>query len=100
MKKEKSRMPRLGIVFLVRSRLFVASKLLDACEKSGEFTNYPGDHQPYWTQLQKTGAVPMECEYEEFPRGRAVLNQLSGKYSLYLDRCILRNRKLVTRILS
>jgi len=76
------KLPKLGIVFLMKGRLFVASRLLADCEDLGEFKNYPGDHQGYWAELQNMRAVPTECEYDEVPRGRAVLNQATGKYSL------------------
>jgi len=92
--------PKLGIVFMVKSQLFIASSPVIECEDYGDFTNYPGDHQHYWTELRKIRVVPAESEYEEHPRGRAVLNRKTGQFSLYLDRCILSKRKVVGRIVS
>ena len=95
-----ARTPKLGIIFLVNRQLFIANCSLSKCEDGDEFKNYPGDHQHYWAELQNERHVSIDCEYEKYPRGRVVLNRRTGKYSLYLDRCILRNRMLVSRILS
>jgi hypothetical protein len=92
--------PKLGIAFLVKGRLFVASKPLAECEDWGEFKNYPGDHFQYWAELRRMKVVPAESKYEEHPRGRAVFNGNTGQFSLYLDRCIASKRRVVRRIIS
>lgn len=92
--------PKLGIAFLVKGRLFIASSALTDCENWAEFKNYPGGHPRYWVELQRKGLAPLDSEYDEHPRGRVVLNAKTGQFSLYLDRCILRKQKLVRTILS
>jgi hypothetical protein len=92
--------PELGIVFLVRGKLLIASSPVSEGEDYGDFKNYPGGHPSYWTELQRAGAVPRDSEYEEHPRGRVVFNRKTGQYSLYLDRCILNKPNLVSRIMS
>jgi hypothetical protein len=92
--------PQLGIVFLVKGKLLIASSPVDEGENYGDFKNYPGDHRRYWSELQKMGIVSVDSEYEEHPRGRVVLNRKTGQYSLYLDRCILRRPSTVSRIIS
>jgi hypothetical protein len=92
--------PQLGIVFLVKGKLLIASGPVSDGEDYGDFKNYPGDHPTYWTELQRAGAVPGDSEYEEHPRGRVVLNRKTGQYSLYLDRCILKKQNVVSRIVS
>jgi hypothetical protein len=91
---------RLGIVYLVKGQLLVASSPLAGCEDGAGFKNYPGDHQHFWEELQQLRAVPPDYEYENFPRGRAVFNRGAGRFSLYLDRCILSKQKIVRRIIS
>ena len=46
------------------------------------------------------GAAPSDTEYDEVPRGRVVYDTKTRKYTLYLDRCILKNKGLVSRITS
>ena len=50
--------------------------------------------------LRRTGAVPPDSEYDDYPRGRVAYNTKTGKYSLLLDRCILKNKSVVNKIMS
>lgn len=92
--------PELGIVFLVNGELLIASIPVSEGENYGDFKNYPGGHPSYWAELQRVGTVCRNSEYEEHPRGRVVFNRKTGRYSLYLDRCISKNQNVVSRIIS
>ena len=98
-RQKSGRAPRLGIFFLVGRRLHVASCEVAECEAYGESLNFPGSHIRYWAELRRARLVPDDSEYDEYPRGRAVLDRRSGRASLYADRCILRRGELVARIL-
>lgn len=39
-------------------------------------------------------------EYQNVPRGRVILNETTGVFHLYADKCILRDRKMCDRIMS
>jgi hypothetical protein len=91
--------PELGIVFLVSGKLLIASSPVSEGENYGDFKNYPGGHPRYWTELQREGTVPGDSEYADHPRGRVVFNRKAGRYTLYLDRCILKKQNIVSRII-
>jgi hypothetical protein len=50
--------------------------------------------------LQRIKAVPADVEYDEVPRGRAAYDIKTREFTLLLDRCILKNKKLVSRIMA
>ena len=50
-------------------------------------------------QLAGRGIVP-DVEYSVHPGGRVVFHTLSSQYTLYADRCILRRKNLVRKIIA
>jgi hypothetical protein len=92
--------PRIGIVFLVKGKVLVDSTPVIQAESYAHFKIHPHDHPEYWEHLRKMGAVPADVEYDEVPRGRVVYDTKSRKYTLFLDRCILKNKKLVSSIME
>jgi hypothetical protein len=52
----------------------------------------------YWTKQQSKGALPRDIEYEEAPRGRVTYNTVKREFYLMADRCILKEKAIVTRI--
>jgi hypothetical protein len=50
--------------------------------------------------LKETGEVPQDSEYDDYPRGRVAYNTKTEKYLLFLDRCILKNKSFVNKIIS
>ena len=46
------------------------------------------------------GGVSRELEYEEPPRGRVVFNKRTQRFALYADRCILKRKAVVKRIIA
>jgi hypothetical protein len=95
----KAGVPQAGIIFLVKGKLFIDSTPVSEAEGYAHFKIHSRDHHQYWGQLQRMKAVPMDLEYDEVPRGRTVYDTRAGKYTLFLDRCILKNKKLVSRII-
>ncbi len=93
------REPRVGIFWLVGKHLVLAGTPLARAESSGEFKNFLASHVDFWAELQRNGGVPREMEYEEPPRGRVVYNAMTQRFTLMADRCILRNKRLVGRIM-
>ena len=92
--------PQVGIVFVVKGKPFIDSTAVTEAESYEHFKIHGRDHYQYWEQLQRIKAVPSDVEYDEVPRGRVVYDTQTRKYTLYLDRCILRNKKLVSRIMA
>ena len=87
--------PRLGIFWLVDGKLLIDSVPLSECDKYGDHLNYPGSHIHVWELWRRGGKVPVESEYEVFPRGRVIYGTT---FTLLADRCILKRKDLIATI--
>jgi hypothetical protein len=97
----KADVPQVGIVFVYKGKVFIdGTPVTEAESLGGQFKIHDRDHYKYWEQLRGMGAVPADVEYDEVPRGRVVYDTKSRKYTLFLDRCILKNKKLLSRIMA
>jgi hypothetical protein len=92
--------PKVGIFWLVQGKLLFDSTLVDDAEPYGDCKNHPQGHVDRWKQLQMAGMVPRDVEYEENPRGRIVYNVKTHKFMLHADRCILKKRNVVKKIME
>jgi hypothetical protein len=99
MQKRKNA-PNVGITFLVGKTLLIDRTPVSEGEIYGEFRIHERGHDTYWEKLKKTGVVPQGSEYDDYPRGRVAYNTKTEKYSLFLDRCILKNKSIVKRIMA
>ncbi|MGA8104578.1 MAG: hypothetical protein WB869_20635 [Candidatus Acidiferrales bacterium] len=98
---KRAGVPQVGVVFVAKGKPpFIDSTPVTEAEGYAHFKIHGRDHHRYWQQLQQMKAVPSDVEYDEVPRGRAVYDTVARNYTLFLDRCILRNKKLVSRIIS
>ena len=95
-KKETS----VGVFWVIEGRLVVDSMPLGEAEPYGDHLTHPRSHIDVWEQWRLGGKVPAESEYEEFPRGRVMYNTKSQRFTLLADRCILRDKDVVSRIMS
>jgi hypothetical protein len=100
MRKESHAEPQVGIFWLIGDRLIIDSTPLSAAEPYGDCLNHPQSHIDYWTEHQSLGDLPRETEYEKHPRGRVVFHSKTERYSLCADRCILRRKSVVERIIK
>ena len=91
--------PSVGIMYVVRGKLLIDSTPLTQAGRYGDFAIHERAHIEYWAELVKKGEVP-NSEYEEFPRGRVAYDIKAGKFTLLADRCILRRKNIVGKILS
>lgn len=91
---------RVGIFFVVQGKPFIDSTPVTEAESYEHFKIHGLDHYQYWEQLQRIKAVPSDVEYDEVPRGRVVYDVSVRKYTLFLDRCILKDKKQVSRIMA
>jgi hypothetical protein len=96
---KEDKLPRVGIIFLDGAKVFIESTPVNQAEASVGFVNHAGGHEAYWERLQLTGDVSEE-PYESIPRGRAIFHQSTGKYVLYLDRCITKQANIVRAIMA
>lgn len=92
--------PRVGIFWVVRGKLVIDSTPLGEAEPYGDHLTHPRSHFDVWGQWRLGGRVPGESEYEEFPRGRVMFNTKTQRFTLLADRCILRDKSVVSRVMS
>jgi hypothetical protein len=92
--------PHVGIFWLLNGKLVFDSTPLGEAEPYGGHLTHPRSHIAVWGQWRLGGRVPGESEYEEFPRGRVMFNTKTQRFTLLADRCILRDKDMVSRVMS
>ena len=90
----------VGIFWLVGKRLIIDTLPLSKAGTYGDFKIYEGDHVTFWSGMEERGEVPRGSDYEEHPRGRVNFNARTERFTLYLDRCILRQKRVVKKLMS
>jgi hypothetical protein len=98
--KQKRDEPHVGIFWMISGRLIIDSTPISSAEAYGDFRIHSGDHQSVWENLQLSGRVPLEMEYQEAPRGRVMFGVKTRRFTLLAEKCILRNEKVVKEIMS
>jgi hypothetical protein len=96
----QSREPRVGIFWLFQGNIIIDSTPLSRAERYGKCLTHARGHLKHWTDLQRTGAVPAEVEYEEPPRGRVIYDSIHEGFVLYADRCILGKNAVVKQLMT
>ncbi len=92
--------PLVGIFWLVKQNLLIDSTLLSAAEEYDHFKIHSGNHISVWEKFQQNGTAPREMEYEEAPRGRVMYNTKTRRFTLLADKCILKDKRIVSKIMS
>ena len=92
--------PHVGIFWVVSGKSFIDCTPFSEAEPYGDFLTHPRGHAEVWEAFQRAGTVPRNVEYEECPRGRAMYNTKTRRFTLLADRCILREQNVVRRIMS
>jgi hypothetical protein len=92
--------PRVGIFWLVDGKTLIDSTSLNEAEPYGDHLTHPRGHPEMWGQYQRVGGVPADMEYEESPRGRVTFDTNTQRFTFLADRCILRDKNVVRRIMS
>ena len=97
--KGNSPEPRVGIFWLIGTRMIFDTTALSAAGKYGDFVIHDGDHVIAWADMEERGEVPQGSAYEEYPRGRVNFNTMTQRFTLYADACILKQQTVVKRLL-
>jgi len=90
---------QVGLFYSVKGQLWIDTTPLPEAGDYAGFKIHERGHLAYWSQLVSRGVVP-DDEYEVHPRGRVVYHTASGQYTLYADRCILRRKDLVSKVMA
>jgi hypothetical protein len=96
----QARAPKVGVFFVVGPKLWVAGIPWAENLSVAGFRTYAVGHPDLWKQLQEAGAVPCDLEYDETARGRVNYEDASGRFTLFADKCIIRNKRLVSKIMN
>jgi hypothetical protein len=91
--------PKVGILFVHDEYPWIDSTPLEEAVLYGDVLNHDKGHDAYWEELQASGSVPRDEEYDECSRGRVCYDTKSKTFHLYLDRCILKRKEMVERII-
>jgi hypothetical protein len=98
--RRRKKEPHVGIFWVVNAKPIIDSTLLSKAETYDDFLIHAGGHDKVWERYQQSGLVPADMEYEESPRGRVMFNTKTRRFTLLADRCILKRKDLVGRIMS
>ena len=90
---------RVGIFWLVNTRLIIDTTAISEAGKYGDFAIHEGDHVTHWVELEKRGEIPRDTDYEEHPRGRVNFNTTTQQFTLFADVCILQKKSVVKKLL-
>lgn len=97
----KNSPPQVGIFWIVKTaagdeRLLAAGCLLADAEPYGDCLTYGPGHYDIWEQWRMAPnvdpplrAIVLAHEYEDWPRGRIVFDQLGERFILYADRKLM-----------
>jgi hypothetical protein len=88
-------MPEVGLFFMVGRKPFVASLPWTEVPSVAGFRTHSVDHYEYWRRLQEVGGVPRDLEYDEAARGRVNYEDAGRRFTLFADKCIIKNKRLV-----
>lgn len=89
---------QVGIIFLFEGSLHFDTTPVSSAIFYGDLQTHENGHPDFWADLQGSGKVPMDVEYDEAARGRVTYDPKRGVAMLMLDRCILRRHDLVAHI--
>lgn len=89
---------QVGIIFLLDHQVLIESTPVAQAEAYGDCLNHRRGHEKLWADLQSSGLASEDEDYITIPRGRVIFSTQTGQYTLLLDRCILRQPKLVREI--
>ena len=90
---------KVGILFVHDNYAWIDSTPLEEAVLYGDVLTHDKWHDTYWDELQASGSVPQDEEYDECPRGRVCYDTKTKTFHLYLDRCILKRKEMVERII-
>ncbi len=98
--------PLLGIYWVVdssagKTRLISSTCRLDAAETYGDFQVYGPGHYEIWEKWRKktnpdplTRSIARQWEYEDWPRGRVLFDNLKKHFIVYADKKVMKPESL------
>ena len=99
-RNRKTKVPQVGLFFVVGGKPFVEGIPWSENPSVGGFRTFGVGHPDYWRRLQDLGVAPREIPYEDVPRGRVNYLDATGRFPLLADKCIIKRKQLVRRIMA
>ncbi len=97
---QKANVPRVGLFFVVNRKPIVDGLPWTEVPSLVGFRTSALGHPEFWARLQQGGAVPQGMPYEDCPRGRVNRFDATGLFTLLADRCIIRSKPMVRKIMA
>jgi hypothetical protein len=92
--------PKVGIFWFFNRMLILDATPVSQGEAYGDHVGHAASHIDYWAELQRKRLLPPEVEYEEHPRGRIGYDKREERFWLRADRCILKKKTVLHRIMK
>ena len=97
---KKAKVPRIGLFFGVNGKPFVDGLPWTEVPSLAGFRTSALGHPEFWARLQQGGVVAQGMPYEDCPRGRVNRFDATGLFTLLADRCILKSKPMVRKIMA
>lgn len=91
--------PKVGLFFVMNGKPVVYGLPWTEVPSLAGFRTSALGHPEFWERLRADGMAPNDSPYEECPRGRVNFEDSSGRFTLFADQCIIRNKRLVRAII-
>jgi len=96
----KAQYPQVGIFYVINSELYSDTTPTIEAEDLGDFKTHPIEHYKFWNLLTRYALKKdIDTSYDFYPRGRVVYNKVKDHYILYLDRCLIKNKQVINKII-
>ena len=97
---KKANVPRVGLFFVVNGEPIVDGLPWTEVPSLAGFRTSALGHPEFWARLQQGGVVAQGMPYEDCPRGRVNRFDATGLFTLLADRCILKSKPMVRKIMA
>jgi hypothetical protein len=96
--KPKNDQQTMAAKRLAGDRLILGAKPVWPAERQGDALTVPESHISFWIDLQQSGTVPFDMEYDEHPRGGVVFDLKTRQFKISTDCCILERKAVLHRV--
>ena len=83
-------MSKVGIFWVYDGCVLASAVGLEDAERSGAFFDSPDNHVDVWPRIQRQRPELDGVEYFAIPRGRVVFDQDDQRFTVYLDKVLMK----------
>ncbi len=85
-------MSHIGIFWVHQGHILASPVSLDVAVVTSGIADSPKNHVSLWPQIQRKHPDLRDLEYLDVPRGRVVFYQRTQRFTVYLDKSLLKHR--------